>query len=366
MNRMSRLTALFFLLLAAKSIAAPADAQRIQKAWDLSMETWSLETRVATTPEARSKALAARPDAAAAAREMWKVIAASLDQEWTLEPAAWFLRATPGLITKNPDGSTTPTFAKEIDAVRKAVETRHIKSPKLTPMCMALAATQAPRSLALLEKIQASHPDKKIQGVAALAAAMIMKTLGDDAELMKKRLNYLTKAIIQSWDVDLGGTTVAKLAEDELYIIRFLTKGRVAPDLIGTDSGGLPVKLSDFKDKVVMLLFWNSTMPEAERVIQLTSDMVRKFHGKPFVVLGVNYDPVEKLRFMEGAKDTTVNWRNLSDPEQKLSREYRVGSWPLVYVLDGERKIHYAGTQGSFAELTADALLTDAKPAAGE
>jgi hypothetical protein len=44
--------------------------------------------------------------------------------------------------------------------------------------------------------------------------------------------------------------------------------------------------------------------------------------------------------------------------------EYRVGSWPLAYVLDGERKIHYAGAPGSFVELTAEALLAEAKPAA--
>ncbi len=90
---------------------------------------------------------------------------------------------------------------------------------------------------------------------------MILKTLGDDPELMRKRLTYLRKAIIQSSDVNLGGTTVAKLAEDELYIIRFLTKGRVAPDLSGTDSAGRPLKLSDHKGKVIVLLFWGSTMP---------------------------------------------------------------------------------------------------------
>jgi hypothetical protein len=64
--------------------------------------------------------------------------------------------------------------------------------------------------------------------------------------------------------------------------------------------------------------------------------------------------------------DGTVNWRNLSDPSRKLAGEYRVGSWPLAYVLDGERKIHYAGPQGSFVELTADALLTDSAPAGKE
>lgn len=364
MNLLSRLITILSVLLAAPATAAPADAMGIQKKWQLTMDQWSLETRVATTPEARAKVWAARPDGTPFARQMWELISPALAEEWSLEPAAWFLRIAPGLLTTNADGSTTVTFAKEIDAIRKAVETHHMKSLKLIPMCLALVTTQDPRSLAVLEKIQAKHPDKKTQGVAALAAAMILKTLGDDPELMRKRLTCLRQAIIQSSNIDLGGTTVAKLAEDELYIIRFLTKGRVAPDLSGTDSAGRPLKLSDHKGKIIVLLFWNSTIQDADRVVQITTQLTKKFQGRPLVVIGVNNDPLEKLRAMEA--DVTVTWPNLSDPANNLAAQYRVGVWPLVYVLDGDRKIHYSGAPGSFAELTAEALLAEAKPATSE
>jgi peroxiredoxin len=364
MNRLSRLVAAISLLLATVSSAAPADAQRIQKSWDLAMEKWSLEVRVATTPEAVAKANASRPDTTPYARQMWEVIGPALNEAWTLEPAAWFLRATPGLLTSNPDGSTTPTFIKEIEIIRKTVETRHTKSAGLIPMCMALVTSQDPRSLAILEKIQTVHPDKKTQGVAALAAAMILKTLGDDAELMRKRLTFLRKAIVESSDVELGGITVAKLAEDELYIIRFLTKGRVAPDLTGIDSAGRPLELSDFKDKVILLLFWNSSMLEADRVIQLTAELDLKFKDRPFAIIGVNHDPLAKLRSLEA--DNTAPWKNFSDPTKQLASTYRIGSWPLVYVLDGERRIHYAGTPGSFAEATVAALLAEKKTGGGK
>lgn len=364
MNHLSRLLAVLSLLLTATAVAAPADAQRIQKKWQLTNDQWALETRVATTPEARSKVWNARPDPVPFAKQMWEVIGPALNEEWTLEPAAWFLRITSGLLTTQANGATAPTFAKETDALRKALETRHLKSPKLIPVCMALTTSQDPRALAVLEKIQSNNPDKKTQGVAALAAAMILKSLGDDPALMRKRLTYLRQAIIQSSEVELDGSTVAKLAKDELYIIQFLTKGRVAPDLSGTDSAGLPLKLSDHKGKVILLLFWSSTMPEAERVVQITAQTAKKFQGRPFVVIGVDNDPLEKLRALEA--DGTVPWKNLSDPSDKLAGDYRVGSRPLVYVLDGERKIHYAGAPGSFADLTAEALLAEVKPATSE
>ncbi len=364
MNRLIQLLSLISLLAFSQAHAASADAQRIQKSYQLAMDKWSLEMRIAATPADQAKAWNGRPDATPFAKEMWAAIGQSLDQEWTLEPAAWFLRITPGLLASNATGGTAPLFAKEDEAIRKAVETQHLDSLKLTPVCFALASSPDPHSLALLETIQASHPDPKIQGIAALGAAMQLKSLGDDGEIMRKRLTYLRKAIIQSSDVEIDGTTVAKLAEDELYIIRYLTKGRVAPDLAGVDSAKRPLSLAANKGKVILLLFWNSNVPNAQRVVEITTAMEKKFKGRPLAIIGVNNDPVEKLRALQA--DGTVPWTNFSDPENQLAKEYRVGTWPLVYVLDGERKIHYAGAPGSFAELTAEALLSEVKPAASE
>jgi peroxiredoxin len=363
MNPLRRLLPIAFLLLAAPSHASPAGAQRIQKSFGLAMEKWALETRTATTPEARAKAWAKRPDPADFARQMWQEISSSLDQEWTLEPAAWFLRIAPGLKSQKLDGSSTPDFTNEVETIRKAIETQHLDSTKLVPVCTALAAMHDPRSLAVLEKLQANHPDPKIQGVAAISAAINLKSFGDESEIMRKRLTYLRKAIIQSSDVDLGGgLTVAKLAEDELYIIRFLSKGRIAPDLTGLDSAGNAMKLSTYAGKVVILTFWSSTDPEAERAMQMTSELAQKFEGRPVVVIGVNHDPLDKLRSLQA--DQTVTWPNFTDSEKKLATEYRVASWPAVFVLDGERKIHYVGTPGSFAELTADALASEIQTSA--
>lgn len=346
------------LLTAAASATQPG-AALVQKEYQVTMEKWSLELKIASTAESRQAVMQKRPDPYAYARRMWKEIGASLKEEWMIEPAAWFLRLTSGLMTQNPDGGTSPTFAKETEAIRSAIEAHHIGSNKLAPICLALASKSDPRALSLLEKIESQNPDKKVQGVAALGAAMTLKSLGDNPELMKKRLTLIRKAIIQSADVELDGTTVAKLADDELYIILHLTKGRVAPDLQGFDSGKRPLRLSDHKGKVIVLMFWNSTLFEIDRLLQFSASLEEKFKGRPFVLIGVNNDPVDKLREQEA---NGIRWQNFSDPENKLSAEYRVGTWPLAYVLDGERKVQYAGQPGSFVELTAEALLSPPAP----
>lgn len=360
MNRLHGLAALVFLAAVSSARATPAEAMQIEKSFDLEMERWTHATLAATTPEARADALSKRPDAIAAARRMWEVIGPHLAEEWSIEPASWFLRLAPGLRSAQPGGSMKPVFGNEVAAVRKAIEAHHVRSGKLVPLCMALVATQDPRSLPLLERIQTENPDPKIQGVAALAEAMLLKTSDDSPAIMRKRLTGLRKAIIQSSDVDLGGVTVAELAEDELYVIRFLTKGRVAPDLVGYDSGGRPMKLSSFEGKVLILIFWSSTDREADRLVDMANDWVRKFANRPVAVVGVNHDPLAKLRTMEA--DDTVLFRNFSDPAKSLAKDYRVGTWPLVYVLGEDRSIGYAGAPGSFAELSAEALLPESSP----
>ena len=58
---------------------------------------------------------------------------------------------------------------------------------------------------------------------------------------------------------------------------------------------------------------------------------------------------------------------NFSDPRNELSVTYRVGTWPLVYVLDRERKIQYVGTPGSFVNASVAALMEPAaQPAPGK
>jgi len=359
-----------FAALAALPAAAgtPAEAANLQREFTLANEAWTLKLKVAASPEAQRDAWKARPDAAVYGKRMWNQLRSSLNEEWMLEPAAWLLRIAPSAVETQPDGSAKPVLADAVTTIREAVEKNHLRSGKLAPLCMALAAGHDPSALSLLEKIESANPDPKIQGVAALAQATLLKNLGDEGEVMRRRLTLIRKAIINSADIEIDGTTVAKIAEDELYIIRYLTKGRVAPDLSGTDSGGRPLKLSDYQGKTVILLFWGSGMPEFDRTVDMVAAWAKKFEGKPVAIVGVNNDPIETLRNLQAGG--RVTWPNFTDNTNRLAADYRVGARPLVYVLDGERKIRYLGAPGSFVELTAEAVQAEttapAPPAAGK
>lgn len=348
------------LLLSLGAVAGtPEQAAAARKAYEAAAEAWQLKLKMAEDDDARLALLSERPDAAEAARRMWAVIGGQLDEEWTLEPAAWFLRVATTVTEPDENGQAKLVFSEQIDQVRRAVDETHVKSGELAPMCMALVTSKDPESRGLLKRIEQENPNPETAGVAALALAMLAKDLGDDPEIMRERLTLLRKAIIDAADVEVEGVSVAELAEEELYIITNLSKGREAPDLVGVDSGGRPMKLSDFAGKVVMLVFWNSRGDGAQELAELiraTRDDER-FRGGNFEVVGVNSDPVEVLRSLQA--DGTVEWPNFSDPGNELGKQYRVGMWPLAYVLGSDRTIHYIGSLGTFAELTAAAILQE-------
>ncbi len=365
MQILRRVFPLLLLTLSQAFAGSPGEAAQIRKELTLATEAWQLKLKVAASPESQRELWKQRPNLSDYARRMWGCLRPSLAEDWTLEPAAWLLRISPGVVETRPDGTTAPAMTEAAKAIRQAVEKQHLLSPKLNPICLALVSSQDPESLALLEKIQTQNPDPKVQGVAALAQAMLLKGFGDEVEVIRKRLTLIRKAIINSATEEVDGIPISRLAEDELYIISNLSKGREAPELEGVDSGGRPMKLSDFKGKVVVLLFWGSDMPEAERTLEYCATLQQKFADKPFALVGVNNDPVTTLRMMQASEKGRITWPNFSDPEGKAAKQFRIGARPVVYVLDGDRKIRFWGAPGSFVELTVEAVLTEKKaPAA--
>lgn len=81
----------------------------------------------------------------------------------------------------------------------------------------------------------------------------------DRAEALKEVEATFERAAKEFADVKLpwGGLTVGQKAEAELYELRNLSVGKPALEIAGTDQDGQPLKLSDYRGKVVLLYFWS-------------------------------------------------------------------------------------------------------------
>lgn len=345
---MSKLASLLPLLLALHAHATPAEAERVKRSYELSAETWELKMKITTEPEERRELMESRPDPTAAAADLWRQIAPSLKDEWIIPYAAFFLDLTRGVM------------AAERQRLLETFAEHHTLKPGIAPFCVALAESGDPKSLPLLEKILAQNPDEPTKGIAALGAALLLKNLGDAPEVMQKRLTYLRQAIIMAADQDIGGISVADIVGDELYVIRYLAKGRTAPDLSGADVSARVIRLSELRGKTVVLLFWDAKSPETDKFIGITNQMAIKYADKPVAILGVTPEALGRIRELQA--DGSIRWNNIIDPTDKLAREFRITVRPTAFVIGANGKIEYTGLPGSFAELTVDALLAGDSP----
>jgi hypothetical protein len=69
--------------------------------------------------------------------------------------------------------------------------------------------------------------------------------------------------------------------------------------------------------------------------------LVKKFEGRPFVIVGVNSDD-DKDRLKERMNEEKITWRSFWDggsTDGPIASRWNVHGWPTVYLIDHEGKI---------------------------
>jgi hypothetical protein len=107
---------------------------------------------------------------------------------------------------------------------------------------------------------------RDVQGVACLALAQSLKRRADAlpevqakyAEKMRRQSEELFERATNTYaDVKLPFEgTVGGQAKGELFELRYLSIGKVVPEVEGEDADSKKFKLSDYRGKVVLLDFW--------------------------------------------------------------------------------------------------------------
>ena len=179
-------------------------------------------------------------------------------------------------------GSTDCSAARTVALVlRNHIESEHL-GPVLDGMLYQYRLEYEQCLAGVLEK----NPHHEVQGLACLALAQYlhdkfrMIQLAEDRSelaecygsvfgkdylpaLRRLRQGDLTSRIESLFeraadefaDVTFRNTTVGETAKFELYGLRHLSVGRVAPDIEGLDQNGEAFQLSDYRGKVVLLYF---------------------------------------------------------------------------------------------------------------
>lgn len=238
-------------------------------------------------------------------------------------------------------------------------------------------------------EIADSHPDRTTRGRASYAIGnrakwsliRIEHPLGkppaasaeEKQQLRKDADKYLTRVVKEYADVtpERGDDKLGDLAAAELIGLDNIEKikvGKVSPDIEGTDLNGKPLRLSDHRGKVVLVVFWASWCGPCMREIPHEKELVERFKDRPFVLVGVNGDrELEKAKKAVESKE--IPWRSFAPHNLGrmggIAAAWNVYAWPSTFVLDPEGVIRATGVRGNQLDKRLEDMIEAAEKKSG-
>jgi RNA polymerase sigma factor (sigma-70 family) len=269
-------------------------------------------------------------------------------------PAA--LGAALWILTNSPDG---PDLQKAANVLLES----HIQNPELAALTQELERMRPSCSSNLLQAMLDQNPNKEVRGKACMALATMRKDaagFGTNTSATAEAEKLYERVIAEFGSVQgQGGKALAELARPELSELRKLAIGKVAPEINGSDLFGGSMKLSDYRGRVVTLLFWSAPC-FSEYDAREFNRLVEQMDGKAFALIGIHADDnPEKAKTV--AEKFEMKWPSFADArEGPISKTYNINSWPTIYVLDRKGVIRYRGLyQANQIPTAAEKLLNE-------
>jgi peroxiredoxin len=135
--------------------------------------------------------------------------------------------------------------------------------------------------------------------------------------------------------------TYGDAAEAIQFERRHLQIGNRLPDIVGKDSQGQEFRLSDYRNKVVLLSFSANWCSPCVASYPKCRDLVKRFQERPFVYLSVVADE-EPRTVDEAIAKGDITWRCWYDGmDGPIARRWNIRGWPTTFLVDAEGIIRH-------------------------
>jgi hypothetical protein len=229
---------------AQADMPATSDGQQqfkqITDEFDQKMKDFSAEYRKATTDEERQKLYDAKyPKPNEYAKRLMPLAQADPKSPLARDVDVWVVSHN---VQGDPGNEALTNLAENFAGDK-------IVSQQVVPM---LQWSDSPQAEKLLRAAVEQNSDRQQKGTAQLTLGTYLKNnnRGPEAE---KLLDDVARNYA---DVKLGRSSLADQANGVLFEIRNLAIGKTAPEITGESIDGKPMKISDFRGKVVVLDFF--------------------------------------------------------------------------------------------------------------
>ncbi|GAA3964271.1 TlpA disulfide reductase family protein [Mucilaginibacter dorajii] len=157
--------------------------------------------------------------------------------------------------------------------------------------------------------------------------------------------------LFNSLSVEVRETEAGKVLKKQLDALKFTAVGSLAPDFTQNDVNGVPVKLSSFRGKYVLLDFWASWCGPCRQENPNVVRNYNKYKAKNFTVLGVSLDKADgKAAWLAAIKNDGLDWTQVSDLKfwnNDVAALYSITSIPQNYLIGPDGKIIAKNLRGA-------------------
>jgi thiol-disulfide isomerase/thioredoxin len=292
------------------------------------------------------------------------------NNKYRADASAWAQGARP-LVEANP---TEPAALDVVLAMNEVhyvddrlvllVRTHHFTSSRVLGFLNSFSQDGPGARRSFAEDVAEKHPDRAVRGKASLALGRMDRIylidglkdrpsfggrLGTPDELRVRAKGYLERVVKNYAEVqsDDEGETLGELANDELVgldNVGRLEVGNLAPDIVGQDLDGKPLKLTARSGKATLLVFWGTWCGPCMRLVPHEVALAEKYKSSAFQLYGVNGGD-ERSAAKETAVEKQMTWPSFYGARKRggLAAVWNVDAWPTVYVIGSDGVIRYKG-----------------------
>ena len=196
------------------------------------------------------------------------------------------------------------------------------------------------KASAEIEQFARKHPGSYVAPLAIYRHNQITT----NNELMEELYNNLAAPVKTG---SIGNYVASLIKESKKHPI-----GKPLADFSQEDTAGVPVSLSAFRGKYVLVDFWASWCGPCRQENPNLVAMYQKYKNKNFTVLGVSLDKT-KQPWLDAIKNDGLSWSHVSDLKgwnNAVSTKFEIFSIPQSFLLDPQGNVVAKNLRGPALE----------------